>query len=163
VPAASAIYGVKTQKKTKIKGTQQGRRLLPSHEDVKRSSIRNVEFSSFLNIVCWAKCKNPVILSVIHHCQSHSESASNISYYILDMFFLSALYFLPSCASSFFQFTELSSQQDTTIALSDLSWHCHLLFHASVCGHVLFYIRPGGSKHRSLRRRHTSHEFLRKL
>jgi hypothetical protein len=116
----------------KIKKTQQGRCLLPSNEDVNVSSFRNVAFSGFFELSDFAaKSKNPIILSVIHHCQNHLESISNILYYILYIFYLSAFYFLLSYASSSsFHCSELLNQQNTTTALTDPSWHCCFLLHA---------------------------------
>jgi hypothetical protein len=49
-------------------------RCYPSPEDKNRSTFRNTVFSIFLNTRRLRRSKNPVILSIIHHCQNSSES-----------------------------------------------------------------------------------------
>jgi hypothetical protein len=52
------------------KGTNRVGVSLPSPEDGNRSRFRNAVLSAIWNSIRWTKCRNPVILSVIQHCQN---------------------------------------------------------------------------------------------
>jgi hypothetical protein len=70
----SIVWNFKYQKTKILKGPKKIGVFLSSFEDRNRSSFGKVVYSVIYNFGRWTKCINPVILSVIHHCQKPLSS-----------------------------------------------------------------------------------------